>query len=42
LNTNYAIDPEEALADNFVFVITKKTDLPSPEIVERMRIEMQK
>lgn len=32
-NTNYIINPEEVAADNFVFMIRKRKDLPSPEIV---------
>lgn len=37
-NTGYMIDPEEILADNFVFLVLGKTDLPNPEICERMKI----
>lgn len=33
-NTGYIIHPEEVLADNFVFLVTGREDLPSPEIVE--------
>ena len=36
-NTNYIIHPEEVLADNFVFVMTEKTDLPNPEIPARLK-----
>lgn len=36
-NTGYIIHPEELLADNFVFLVNGKPNLPSPEIVEKMR-----
>jgi hypothetical protein len=35
-NTNYLIHPEEILADNFVFVINQRTNLPSQRIVDDM------
>ena len=36
-NTQYIIHPEEILADNFTALLTAKSDLPSPEIVQTMR-----
>ncbi len=36
-NTRYIIHAEEVLADNFVFAMTDKTDLPTPEITERLK-----
>ena len=36
-NTNYILHPEETLANNFVFLITKKQDLPNPEIPEKIK-----
>jgi len=35
-NTGYIIHPEEVLADNFMFLMTEKKDLPNPEIPERL------
>lgn len=35
-NTKYIIHPEEVLADNFVFLLDGRIDLPSPQVVERM------
>ncbi len=35
-NTGYIIHPEEVLAENFVFVMTNKQDLPNPEIPARL------
>lgn len=35
-NTGYIIHPEETLADNFVFLMLNKQDLPNPEIPERI------
>lgn len=35
-NTGYIIHPEEVLADNFVFLLTRRKDLPNPEIVEQL------
>jgi hypothetical protein len=32
-NTNYVIDLEEILADNFEFRLIGKTDLPPPELL---------
>ena len=36
-NTDYIIHPEEILADNFALLVTGKTDVPSPQILEGMR-----
>jgi len=36
-NTGYIIHPEEVLADNFVLLVNGKRDLPSPEIIEKMK-----
>ena len=36
-NTNYIIHPEEILADNFSFLLLEKPDLPSPEVVAKMK-----
>ena len=35
-NTGYIIHPEETMADNFVYLITAKKDLPNPEIIQRL------
>ena len=35
-NTKYIIHPEEILADNFVFLIDGRIDLPTPRIIEQM------
>jgi hypothetical protein len=35
-NTSYLIHPEEVLADNFVFVINERTNLPTQRIVDEM------
>jgi hypothetical protein len=37
INTNYIIHPEEVLADNFVYLIHDRPDLPTPRIVEQLR-----
>jgi len=36
-NTSYIIHPEEVLAENFVFVMMGKKDLPNPEVMERLK-----
>jgi hypothetical protein len=36
-NTGYIIHPEETMADNFVYLVLGKKNLPNPEIVEKMR-----
>ena len=35
-NTSYLIHPEEILADNFVLLVTRQRDLPSPKVVESL------
>ena len=35
-NTDYIIHPEEILADNFVFLINGRVDLPSQRVVQEM------
>lgn len=40
-NTNYIIHPDEILADNFVHLVMRTSDLKSPEIVEQMRSILQ-
>ena len=35
-NTEYIINPEEILADNFAYLITQKKNLPNPEIVQKI------
>ena len=37
-NTNYVIHPEEILADNFALLILGEHNVPSPEIIEKMRL----
>lgn len=37
MNTNYTLDADEILAENFVFAITNKQGLPSPEIIEKIK-----
>ena len=36
-NTNYVIHPDEILADNFVYLVQGRTDLPTPGLVLKMR-----
>jgi hypothetical protein len=36
-NTQYIIHPEEILADNFAILVLQPSDVPSPDIIERMR-----
>jgi hypothetical protein len=36
-NTNYIIHPEEILAENFALLVIDKRDIPSPEILDKMR-----
>jgi hypothetical protein len=35
-NTRYIIHPEEVLADNFVFLLEGRIDLPTPRVLEQM------
>ena len=39
-NTNYIIHPEEILADNFAMLILDEHSVPSPEIIEKMRLTL--
>jgi hypothetical protein len=41
-NTNYVIHPEEILADNFALLILEERNVPSPEILEKMRLILAK
>jgi hypothetical protein len=36
-NTNYIIHPDEILADNFVRLVMKDADVPSPQIIDQMQ-----
>ena len=36
-NTQYVIHPEEILADNFALLILREQNVPSPEILQKMR-----
>ncbi len=36
-NTNYNIHPEEVLADNFALCMTGQTEVPSPDILEKIK-----
>lgn len=36
-NTDYIIHPDEILADNFVRLVMKDADIPSPQIIDQMR-----
>ncbi len=36
-NTDYIIHPEEILADNFALLVVGRHNLPSPEIIEKIR-----
>ena len=41
-NTSYILHPEETLANNFVFLITKKQGLANPEIPKKIKAVLQK
>lgn len=41
-NTEYVMQPEEILADNFAYLITGKKSLPSPEVIDAIRRELQR
>lgn len=41
-NTEYIIDPEEIMADNFAFAIDNKKGLPSQEITNKIQEELKK
>ena len=36
-NTDYIIHPEEILAENFALLVTGATNLPSPEVIDKIR-----
>lgn len=36
-NTNYIIHPEEILAENFVLAFLNKTEVPTPQLIEKIR-----
>lgn len=40
-NTKYIIHPEEVLADNFVLLVRERTDVPSPQVLRKMRAALQ-
>ncbi len=40
-NTNYVIDPEEILAENFSYLMVSKADLPNPQLVEDLGKALQ-
>jgi hypothetical protein len=41
-NTGYIIHPEEILADNFALLVIRQGNLPSPEIIEKMKEILKK
>ena len=41
-NTGYLIHAEEMLADNFALLVTRATNVPSPEVLERIRVALKK
>ena len=40
-NTDYIINPEEILAENFAFLLTRKPVTETPELIEKMRQALQ-
>lgn len=40
-NTNYVIHPEEILADNFALLILDEHNVPSPEVIQKMRVILE-
>ena len=40
-NTKYVIHPEEILADNFALLILDEHNVPSPEILQKMRLILE-
>jgi hypothetical protein len=36
-NTQYIIHPEEILADNFAMLVLGEPNVPSPEVLQKMR-----
>ena len=41
-NTNYVIHAEEILASNFELLVLGAPGAPSPEVLERIRAELQR
>ena len=41
-NTKYVVHPEEILADNFVHLVLKSTDLPDMWIIDEMRKQLER
>lgn len=41
-NTNYIIDPEEAMADNFVYAVLNDTSKPTQALLSQIRQRLQK
>lgn len=41
-NTNYVIDPEEVMADNFMYAILNNNDKPSQKLLSDIRLRLQK
>lgn len=39
-NTNYVFHAEETLADNFAFLMTGKTDVPDPWVLDKLRARL--
>jgi len=40
-NTGYIIHPEEILADNFALWVMRQGELPSPQIIEKMKVILE-
>ena len=40
-NTEYIIHPDEILADNFVFLLNDKKNLPSQWIIDKMKMNLE-
>lgn len=41
-NTNYILNPEEILAEHFACILTERKDIPSPEVVGKLKEVLQK
>lgn len=41
-NTNYTIDPEEIMAENFNYLLMGKEDVPNPEILKEIQDILKK
>lgn len=41
-NTNYIINPEEILAENFAAIMLDKQQAKTPELYEKIRVELNK